>query len=138
MGTYTDVGDTIEGKAVDVQTRKLLKKGLKKHPITNETMMLYSCDRNSNAEVKAAMEIEEEDERTAHFHREVGDALNADAISVFVDFTHKSITGKVKEGASARHGAIFFTTGKHTISTIRTPLQNLLKSLGYTSNIKIG
>ena len=39
----------------------------------------------------------------------------------------------IEEGVTARHGATIFSTKGHSVATIRTPLQNLLKKLGYTS-----
>lgn len=140
MGIYNDIGDTIEGAATDVVTRKFLKKGLKKHPITQETMMLYSCDLNSKAKITSIINEPSDPEikkKTSHFHRENGDTISAKSISVYVDFSHKSIKADVQEGISGRHGANLFSTNKHTIATIKTPLQNLLKKLGHTSMLKI-
>ena len=138
MATFNNIGDTIEGNATKGQTRRLEFKCLKKHPDTNITMRLYSCDRNSSITVIESSPIPEEEnikDATKHYHRKDGDCLTADAISVYIDSKAK-ITHEVKEGVSGRHGASLFCT-KHAIATVKTPLQNLLKKLGYTANKSI-
>ena len=71
-------------------------------------------------------------EATKDFHRNLGDALTADAVELYLEFKGK-VSTHVEEGVTARHGATIFSTKGHSVATIRTPLQNLLKKLGYTS-----
>lgn len=132
MSIFKNVGDTIEGNVVDGNARRFEKKRLKKHPITNKQMFLYSCDRNSKAFVVEPAK-EPEDEKlavaTSFFHRNKMDELQADAISIYVD-SKKPIKTEVKEGVSGRHGATVFHITKNTIATITTPLDNARKHLG--------
>ena len=136
MAKFIAAGETVEGAAADLCSRKWEKKGLKKHPITNKTMFLYVGDRNTSVEItKAIAEPDDEILRsaTSHFHRKIGDILDADSISVFLD-TKRSIRFVVKEGVSGRHGANIASIRMHTIATIKTPLNNLRKVLDYTPN----
>ncbi len=133
MAKYINIGDTIEGGSINCTVRKWLSRGLKKHPITNKTMSLYVTDRNSTAEILEPIAIQENDETTVHFHREVGDILQADALSVYID-EKKKIVPVPNEGATHRHGANFVRTKKHTIAEIKVPLAVFKKLLGYSSN----
>lgn len=135
MAIYNNVGDTIEGLAFDGDTRRWQAKGLVKHPKLAKAMKLYSCDRNSHVEISKVMDEPEDDsikEATKDFHRNLGDALTADAVELYLEFKGK-VSTHVEEGVTARHGATIFSTKGHSVATIRTPLQNLLKKLGYTS-----
>lgn len=139
MATYNDIGDVIEGLAIDGRTRRWQAKGLVKNNKYNKTMKLFSCDRNSHAVVSGIIPEPLDDEiktNTASFHREIGDSLTADAIDVWTDIKGK-VSIKVEEGVSARHGATIFYSRGHSIAVIRTPLQNLLKKLGYTQTLQI-
>lgn len=139
MATYNNIGDTIEGLALDGNTRRWEPKGLVKNPKYNKAMKLFSCDRNSHAQIASTISEPTDPTikgNTSGFHREVGDALTADAIEVWIDSKGKE-SHMVKEGITARHGATIFSTKGHSIAVIRTPLQNLLKKLGYTSNQQI-
>lgn len=139
MATYNNVGDTIEGLALDGHTRRWQPKGLVKHNKYNKTMKLYSCDRNSNAVVSAVIPVPEDEnikKETDNFHRTLGDSLTADAIDVWTEVKSK-VSIHVEEGVSGRHGATLFSIKGHSIATIRTPLQNLLKKLGYTPILQI-
>lgn len=139
MATYNNTGDTIEGLALDGHTRRWQPKGLVRHSKYNKTMKLFSCDMNSHAEVTETIP-EPTDEQlknsTSGYHRNIGDALTADAIEVWLEPKGK-VSTQVKEGVSGRHGATLFSTKGHSIATIRTPLQNLLKKLGYTPAVQI-
>ena len=78
MAKYIGYGETVEGAATDLCSRKWVQKGPKKHPITNKTMFLYVGDRNTSVEVTKAIGEPEDEElktKTAHFHRNVGDIL---------------------------------------------------------------
>lgn len=158
MATYNNIGDTIEGLALDGHTRRWQPKGLVKHKKDNKTMKLYSCDRNSTAVVSAVFPVPKDDnteedtnipeddtttpegdnnkKETDGVHRSLGDSLTADAIDVWVELKGK-VSIHVEEGVSGRHGATLFSTKKHSIATIRTPLQNLLKKLVYTPSLQI-
>ena len=136
MAIYHDIGDTIEGKKIRARVRKWNGGTLCHHPETNEIMKLFTSDRNSHAEILRTYDGYEDAEiqqRTAYYHRNVGDGLTADAISFYTDrkFSLKQI---VKEGVTARHGAMIDVIDKHCIATIRVPLQNLMKKL--TNNKK--
>lgn len=136
MSIFKNVGDTIEGNVVDGNTRRFERKCLKKHPITNKQMFLYSCDRNSRAIVVESVEKTEDEvlaEATSHFHRNENDELQADAISIYVD-SKRPIKTEVKEGVSGRHGATLFHITENTIATIKTPLENARKQLGLNGN----
>ena len=139
MATYNNIGNTIEGLALEGRTRRWQPKGLVKHNKYNTAMKWYSCDRNSNAVVTAVIPDPEDDilkKETAEFHRSMGDSLTADAIDVWTEVKGK-VSTYVEEGVSGRHGATIFSTKGHSIATIRTPLQNLLKKLGYTPVLQI-
>ncbi len=137
MAKFIEKGETIEGNAVGIQCRKWIPQGPKKHPIYKKLMALYLTDRNSIAEVLAMMGIPNDSDiqqKTAHYHRNIGDRLEADSIEVYIDKL-QSVRPRVKEGASHRHGAQFIDTKYHTIATIRMPLEIFKKKLGYTAQI---
>lgn len=101
-----------------------------------EVMYLYRTDKNSHASVASSVGLPSDDDiaaATSHFHREVGDALTADALSVFVS-CKRTIRYKVKEGESHRHGAQLISIPYHTIATIKMPLANMMKKLGLSNN----
>ncbi|GHT01427.1 hypothetical protein AGMMS49525_02110 [Bacteroidia bacterium] len=135
MSKFINIGDTIEAEHANACVRKLEWKGPRKHPITNECMMLYESNRNSNVEIVKvyAGEIKK---GTEHFHRNMGDILEADSISIYVDSTRRE-KSDVKEGVSARHGAQLIDIRKRSISTIKYPLHNLFKCLGLGSSVDI-
>lgn len=133
MAIFENVNDTIEGKKVDCTTRRFERKGLKKHPVYGTVMFLFSCDRNSSAEiVEAFPDSYECKEGTEIYHRAEGDGLKCDAMSVFVNQL-KPVVPIVKEGVSGRHGASLIHTTRHTIATIKVPLQNVMSRLGLGS-----
>ncbi|MBO4918434.1 MAG: hypothetical protein J5374_11220 [Bacteroidales bacterium] len=136
MATYNNIGDTIEGLVLDGDTRRWQAKGLVKNTKYNQVMKLFSCDYNSHAEVTKTIG-EPQDEliknQTKDFHRALNDRLTADAIEIWLAIKGKE-SHYVEEGVSARHGATIFTTKGHSIAVIRTPLQNLLKKLGYSTS----
>ena len=137
MSVYNNVGDTIEGMSVDCDGKAIYPQGIKKHPITKKTMRFYTTDRTSHAVIKEAG-IQPKDEgirkATQHFHRDVDDKVTGDALSRYTDLKAaakiETIHGK---GASHRHGTQFASFKKLTIATVKVPLQNLLKKLGYSS-----
>ncbi len=138
MAVFNNLGDTIEGEAVDFDGRAIHPQGAKKHPLTKKTMKLFTTDRNSHAVVrKAGVEPVDEDVKaaTAHFHRDVDDKVTADALSVYTDLKAKvrpvTIHG---EGASSQHGTNFAGVNNHTIATVKMPLSNLIKKLGMNNN----
>lgn len=136
MAIYTDFNETIEGGLVELITRKPVLPGtIVEHPLTKEKMLHFKMDRNSYAEVKSMYEPQNDEmkEKTSTFHRNAGDALEADSIIVYVNGIIP-VKFKVKEGVIHRHGANIATTRKHTIATICTPLAVHLKRLGYTAN----
>lgn len=139
MAVYNNLGDTIEGEAVDFDGRAIRLQGAKKHPITKKLMKLFTTDKNSSAIVrKEGIEPADEEMKkaTSHFHRVVDDKVTADALSVYTDFRSKfrviTIHGK---GASAQHGTNFASVKDNTIATVKMPLQNLLKKLGLSNNV---
>lgn len=86
MAVFENVNDTIEGRKVDCTTRRFERKGLKKHPVYDTVMFLFSCDRNSSAVIKEAFPHDYEcKEGTELYHRDEGDVLKCDAMSVFVN-----------------------------------------------------
>lgn len=136
MATFQNVGDTIEGKKISGNTRKWMQRGLKKHPDTNKNMFLYVTDRNSEAEVDEAGDIPSDEDvktKTQGYHRSVGDRLECDSMSIYVNQI-TPIKPEIKEGISGRHGAAVFHIAKQAIATIKMPLANVMKRLGYTSN----
>ena len=138
MAVYNNLGETIEGKAVDFDGRVILFQGAKKHPLTKETMKLYTTDRNSHAVVRKAG-IEPKDakvkEVTSLFHRNVEDKVTADSLSVYTDLRAKvRIEVLHGEGASGQHGTNFARVNDHTIASVKMPLQNLLKKISISNN----
>lgn len=139
MPVYNNVGDTIEGQAVDCTGKVFYPKGLKKHPTTKQTMKLYTTDRTSQAVVRIEGVIPNDEglkKATQYFHRNVDDKVTGDALCVYTDLktTIKIDVLHGKEGASHRHGTQFVSFRKHTIATVRVPLQNILKKLGRSNN----
>lgn len=137
MAVYNNIGDTIEGEAIDVDGRAVYQQGLKKHPKTNKTMKLFTTDRNSHAVVTTDGKVPEAEplrSQTADFHRAVGDKVTGDALSIYADIkaSVKFETLHGNEGATHRHGNQFASIRKHAIATVKVPLQNILKKLGYT------
>lgn len=136
MAKYINIGETLEGNCISCVVRKWTWRGLKKHPITNKLMSLYVTDKNSTAEIIASCPEPSDEamrEKTAHFHREIGDVLEADALSVYID-DKRRVTPDVVKGASHRHGANKVQKRKHAIAEIKVPLDTLKKLLGYSAN----
>lgn len=136
MAVFHNIGDTIEAKTAHCNVRAWDPVALKRHPITQEVMYLYRTDKNSHASVVSSVGLPSDDDiadATSHFHREVGDTLTADALSVFVS-CKRAIRYKVKEGESHRHGAQLISIPYHTIATIKMPLANMMKKLGLSNN----
>lgn len=137
MAIFENVNDTIEGQKVDCTTRRFERKGLKRHPVYQKIMFLFSCDRNSSALIKEKMaDTHMPPEGASCYHRNEGDELKCDAMSVYVNQI-KPVVPIVKEGVTGRHGASKIHTTKHTIASIRVPLQNVLTRLGLGSQGKI-
>ena len=138
MAVYNNLGDTIEGEAVDFDGRAIRPQGAKKHPLTKKLMKIFSTDKNSHAVVRAEGKEPEDEEikkATAHFHRSVDDKLTADALSVYTDLRAKFRIETIHEkGASSQHGTNFASVKDNTIATVKMPLQNLLKKLGFSNN----
>lgn len=139
MPVYNNVGDTIEGLAVDCDGRVFKAQGVKKHPVTKRTMKLYITDRNSHAVVAKAGVIPEDENLksvTCDFHRNVGDKITGDALSIYTDLRGavKIETVHGQESATHRHGTQYANIRKHTIATVKMPLQNLMKQLGFSNN----
>lgn len=137
MPTYVNTGDTIEGQAVDCNGRVFFNQGLKKHPLLQKTMNHYTTDRNSSAIVREAGVVPEVDDirsATDYYHRNVGDRIECDAMSIY---TEKRIRIEVlhgSESASSQHGIQYAGISKHTIASVKMPLPNLMKQLGYSNN----
>lgn len=138
MAVYNNLGDTIEGEAVDFDGRVIRPQGAKKHPLTKKLMKLFTTDKNSHAVVRKSG-IKPADENlkiaTENFHRNVGDKLTGDALSVYTDIRAKVRIETIHgEGASSQHGTNFSSVRGNTVATIKMPLQNLLKKLGLSNN----
>lgn len=135
MAKYINFNDLVEGAKCHVSARKILWKGLRKDPITNQNMTLYELDRNCSVEVTESLQLVKEDlelRQQKNVHGEVGDQIGGDAIQLFIDSKRNSLKVDVKEGQSGRHGASLADTNVRTIGQIRYPYPNLLKKLGYT------
>lgn len=127
MAKLINEGDTIIAQHTDGHSRKIEWKGLRKHPVTKKSMTLYECDRNSFAEIVCSCSDNIEP-GTESYCRDIGDQLQADAISIYVDSIRKE-KFEVKEGISGRHGSQLFRFRKKCISTIKTPLAIFAKHL---------
>ena len=108
MSKYIKAGETIHGKSVDLIVRKFVRVGLKKHPITNKTMLLFVSDRNSEGEIKKPINIDdfssEHLKKMEHYHRNLGDQVECDSLSIYLDSkSRKKI--EVIGGHSGRHKA---------------------------------
>lgn len=128
MSKFNKEGDTIHGEQSDSHSRKILWKGLKVEPITKQKMTLYECDRNSYSEIIKDSLPKDCNNTTKEFHKEIGDSLEADAISIYIR-TNRKIKITVKEGASGTHGAQYVNCRNYSISRIKTSLPCLLKSI---------
>lgn len=126
MAKLIKEGDTIIANSIDGNSRKIVWKGLKKHPITKELMMLYECDRNSFAEITTVY-TGGVDPGTENYCRNIGDQLQADAISIYVSSLRKE---KFEvSNATGRHKSQFFSIRKKSISSIKTSLEIFAKEL---------
>ena len=139
MAVYKNIGETIEGEAVDFDGRVIYPQGAKKHPLTKQTMKLFTTDRNSHAIVRKEGLVPEDEtvkDATSHFHRSVDDKVTADALSVYMDLKAKVRQETIHgDGASGQHGTNFVGVNDHTIATIKMPLQNMLRQLGMSNNL---
>ena len=142
MAVYNNVGDTIEGLAVDCDGKAIYPQGVKKHPVTKKTMKLYTTDRTSHAVVRTAGEEPKDEAQkaaTQDFHRNEGDKVTGDALSVYTELRSSAKIEVLhgRESASHRHGTQFVSFKNHTIATVKVPLQNLMKRLGFSNNTLI-
>ena len=129
MAKYIKEGEVIHAEHTDSHARKIEWKGFRRNPYTQELMMLYECDRNSFSKiVKVCDGIDCKKEGTENFHCEIGDILEADAISIYIR-TKRKLKLTVDEGVTGRHGAIFLNPRVYAISKIKTPLACLFKYL---------
>ena len=126
MAKLIKEGDTIIAKCTEGNSRKIVWKGLKKHPVTKESMTLYECDRNSFARITTAY-TGVIDPGTEDYYRNIGDQLQADAISIYVSSLRKE-TFDV-DNATGRHKSQFFCIRKKCISSIKTSLDIFEKQL---------
>ena len=135
MGTFTGIGDIVEGIKCDVVTRKHLWKGLVKDPITACNMTLYELDYNCSVSVSEELVLETEQEKECreelNVHGSKGDIIRADAIQLYVDIKRNSLRFDSSEGQSARHGAELEHTTKRTIGRIKYPLSIYKTQFGY-------
>lgn len=127
MGKLVNKDDTIEADHLDICSRKIDWKGLRKHPDTEKLMMLYECRRNSNTFIVKAYSGKIE-KGTEHYHRNEDDFLEGDTISVYTNSKRKE-NHYVKEGVSGRHGSQFLDLRNRTIATIKYPIESLIKCL---------
>lgn len=131
MPVFQAMGETIEGEKSFVSVRKLVPKGLMKHPIYKKTMFYYKGDRNCSAIVLEAGVVPHEKslrDATAHYHRNVGDELNADAITLYID-SNRPLKPELKH-VSHRHEAMVLNIPKQMIASIAVPLANVIARLG--------
>lgn len=101
MAKYINFNDLVEGAKCHVSARKILWKGLRKDPITNQNMTLYELDRNCSVEVTESLQLVKEDlelRQQKNVHGEVGDQIGGDAIQLFIDSKRNSLKVDVKEG----------------------------------------
>ena len=132
MTKYQAVGETIEGEKIYLDARKLMQKGLKKHPVYQKNMFLYVGELNCNAEVRAKGNVPSDPDiqkKTSHYHRNVGDALNAFAVSIFID-AKRPLRSVVKEGVSGRHGSNILDIPCNSNVSIKLPLSNAVSRVG--------
>ncbi len=122
MAKLINRGDTLLAKHLDGHARKIEWKGQRLHPITKQRLMLYECDRNTILRITQAY-TGELPMGSENFYTEVGDEVEADAVSMYVDSFRRE-KFPVKEGVTNRHGAQMIALRKYNISTIKTPLQN--------------
>ena len=129
-------GDTIIGKHTDGHTRKWDWKGLKKHPVLNRNMTLYECSLNTYAEIVKECEQEElSDECNEKYNHNLGDSVDASAVSIYVDSKRKH-QFKLEAGISSRHKANMFSFRDLSVCTISIPLSNLVKLLEQQKKIE--
>ena len=122
MAKLINRGDTLLAKHLDGHARKIEWKGARKHPVTKQRLTLYECDRNTLLKITQAY-TGELPEGAENFYKEVGDEVEASAVSMYVDSLRRE-KFPVKEGVTAWHGAQMIALRKYNISTIKTPLPN--------------
>lgn len=130
---YISKGDTLEAEHADVITKKLEWKGIRRHPDTNQAMTLYECSRNSSVKI-IKVYAGEILECTEKYHRELGDLLEADCISVYSSSKRK-LNQQLLGGYTGRHKAQSIDLRERSISTIKYPLENLVKCIEEKSNL---
>lgn len=139
MAVFINPGDTIEGCAVDFAAKDWHKTGPIEHPITKKMMYRYTTDRTSTATITKTFPVPTDDyikKATEHYHRGLGDKLKADALEIFTDGV-RPMKIKVQEGVSGRHGSQLASSTVHTIASVKTPLANYIRLLGFSSKKKI-
>ncbi|MGI6520244.1 MAG: hypothetical protein ACOX2D_03800 [Fermentimonas sp.] len=138
MTKYVSPGDTIIGEHIDGYTRRWMWKGLRRHPVLNRQMTLYECDLNSYAEIVKACDESDLNDGCEAYKKAVGDCLEADAISIYVDSKRK-YQFKVEAGISGRHKSNIFNFRDLSVCSIKIPLHNLkkvIKKLNQTQQIE--
>ena len=142
MAEFINRGETIEGVQCEIYTRKEEWKGLRKNPITEQTMMVYELDRNCSAEITKELWLSEQDKKIRDnyenrnnviIHRNIGDKIKGDAITIYVNSKRK-LPVESKEGMTSTHGGRLISTSKHTIGIIKYPFDNYKKLLGLSAN----
>ncbi len=131
MTEFVKVGEKIEGAKTEIYCRKESFKGLHKDPLTLKPMIKYEMCRNSTAEITEELFLSEDEleiRRRLNVALQVGDKLNADAITVFVD-QKRPLKCIVKEGLTHTHGGHLFSTSNRTIGIIKYTHPNLMHLL---------
>lgn len=139
MAKYIKEGDTIEGDAVDIQTRNWIPATIVFHNAVKKRMYRYSANRNSKATITATHVVADDEsviESTMNYHRELGDELECFGMKVYVDNKRRE-RFTTDEGVTHTHGAMFISTNNHTIAVISTPLACLLKAIAEKENNQI-
>ncbi|MDF9829344.1 hypothetical protein [Parabacteroides sp. PF5-6] len=125
MAKHVREGDSIAADHADGDTRDFKWKRLVKHPVVGKIMTLYECDRNSYMQIVKVYSGDTEHLKGCYC--DLGDELNADAITIYVDAIPR-IKPKIIN-KSHRHKAQEFKIRNKCFGTIKTPLDTLRKFL---------
>lgn len=130
MAEYYNRGDSIEGRKLDVFSRKIEKSSTLLNCGVLGRCVKYKCDRNASAEITQELtEVQKSNLRNKDNSKlGLSDKLKCDALFVLHEgCRHLSITKD--EGATHTHGGQYINTKTRSYSEITTPFEQIEKAL---------
>lgn len=124
MSDYTNLGDSLEGKKVRLETRKQLFK----NTIIDSnlgTLYKFKCSIRSEAEITCELSPKK-NQYHEKSHLDLGDCLKADSIEVY---SKKNLKFDIISGATSTHKAQTVETNCYTYAQISVPFRFILEKL---------